>query len=1214
MHACIYVSIPVFVQLNVHIQVFTRLARAQIQDLAVSDARLLAPLGADMAAGALDEATVAVQSAQTVMAQFNLALAHLCTWENGMGGERRGGVEEEAAAAALCREVFGKIALVTSLCSDGGAAGRTLWCTMLSAAASALVDSDGVCIGVDGVEGLSARTPAVWRAGGGKGGVSPWVLQVFVLLRGGRGGLYDILPIHCELLPALVDLLTQTAETLLREWGRDLVQTSEDQGCDAAVAWGCNTLVALRQAVRKNRERKTAEGKKKEKKDGDRKRDHKRQEAIGRVADEDGENVGGEVAAGCGEGTSAVSGALMERPTDGIEDAVLDVCEAMWKTHPSIRGLQMNREGGPALMRAGSRKREKGKGAGATASVCGVGMLTALIEIVGQMPAEMLTGACQQALLLALAALDPLVIDTVSDDKDVSGFRLRTRALLASHLVSAAASGTRGHAQSSVAAWLLADASEVSGTQAVSDTCEVLHAIGRASCASSIATPEGGQPVAGGACAVPPDVIVGALKPYLVDGVSGGREALPDTGGFGAKRGRTQTAVGGEWGRCVRGCALVGGMVSAFVDQEWRGGGDVKDKRLPVHQDVAPEIAQLMTELEAIVVRAWRATGDEEGREGAKAGGVGQDRGLRRGLIAALAAHVLRYYAARRGRAEAKFQGGSSVVKLVGAILGHSMRVLLNPSEGDGSRGGDGEGQGRCRELEELRDECSRHFILTVCASMGHMKPVLREEGYRLVLAILLAPRLRMSEGRRAACIKELLHNSARHHVAVMTKAVLGELREQTTRASALTSLGFGDAFVTAGADVLGSEQEEALLQRVRATVSLVRSSLTAMTPHSRRWGPMLPQLPNVIANISALVTCLVQRPLHAAATATSPAAVTVDAARAAGGGREWGLVTGAARGPSDDALLSGAERSGRESRLLAAEPGGMAPRWQAAVSAAKVVALALQRSDAIELDTRGVQCALETAVSLLSAMAAAGLAVPGAETAGAELGGLGGDMGWEVEEDVGGEYEGGFGYEGGRNLRRRQVWYVLAARRVERGCVVIEAVTQVLLSIVLRRTEELPSVIPSVMKCMSVYLEWLIILGTHYHTLLRGYPAAAAMPHHSGRVATQDAEIGVCVEQAVESARNFGRLLTEMSKNKKRFNKYAPHLLLAFVAALDRHPAAWPEELKSEAMQGIYAVLEMCGKHELQQVHGLLTPSSRPLFQGLYEDFKRSYKYTGEA
>ena len=87
---------------------------------------------------------------------------------------------------------------------------------------------------------------------------------------------------------------------------------------------------------------------------------------------------------------------------------------------------------------------------------------------------------------------------------------------------------------------------------------------------------------------------------------------------------------------------------------------------------------------------------DEEEREGARAVGLGQDRGLRRGLIAALAAHVLRYYAAQRGRAGANFQGGSSVVKLVGAILSHSMRVLLDPSEGDGSRGGDGEGAGNC--------------------------------------------------------------------------------------------------------------------------------------------------------------------------------------------------------------------------------------------------------------------------------------------------------------------------------------------------------------------------------------------------------------------------------------------------------------------------------------------------------------------------------------
>ena len=67
-------------------------------------------------------------------------------------------------------------------------------------------------------------------------------------------------------------------------------------------------------------------------------------------------------------------------------------------------------------------------------------------------------------------------------------------------------------------------------------------------------------------------------------------------------------------------------------------------------------------------------------------------------------------------------------------------------------------------------------------------------------------------------------------------------------------------------------------------------------------------------------------------------------------------------------------------------------------------------------------------------------------------------------------------------------------------------------------------------------------------------------------------------------------------------------------MVALDRHPRSWPQALKDEVVQGIYAVINTCGKFELQQVHGLLTQSSRPLFQGLVADFKRSYKYTGEA
>ncbi len=56
-------------------------------------------------------------------------------------------------------------------------------------------------------------------------------------------------------------------------------------------------------------------------------------------------------------------------------------------------------------------------------------------------------------------------------------------------------------------------------------------------------------------------------------------------------------------------------------------------------------------------------------------------------------------------------------------------------------------------------------------------------------------------------------------------------------------------------------------------------------------------------------------------------------------------------------------------------------------------------------------------------------------------------------------------------------------------------------------------------------------------------------------------------VSAAVESARNYGRLLVELSKDKKRFSKYAPHTLLAFVVALDRYPRAWPALLKDEVL-----------------------------------------------
>ena len=70
-----------------------------------------------------------------------------------------------------------------------------------------------------------------------------------------------------------------------------------------------------------------------------------------------------------------------------------------------------------------------------------------------------------------------------------------------------------------------------------------------------------------------------------------------------------------------------------------------------------------------------------------------------------------------------------------------------------------------------------------------------------------------------------------------------------------------------------------------------------------------------------------------------------------------------------------------------------------------------------------------------------------------------------------------------------------------------------------------------------------------------------------------------------MESARNYGRLLEALCKDKKRFSKYAAHTLLSFVVAIDRHSGAWPAVLKKEVVVGIYAIIDMSSKFELQQV-----------------------------
>jgi hypothetical protein len=115
----------------------------------------------------------------------------------------------------------------------------------------------------------------------------------------------------------------------------------------------------------------------------------------------------------------------------------------------------------------------------------------------------------------------------------------------------------------------------------------------------------------------------------------------------------------------------------------------------------------------------------------------------------------------------------------------------------------------------------------------------------------------------------------------------------------------------------------------------------------------------------------------------------------------------------------------------------------------------------------RVVQLALQVAVSLVSAMAAAGFCVPAAASETAHtvapqaLDSFGGGGG-EAAVGGGGEVEDKGVVAEEVNWQQRQMF---AAGGVWRGCEVMEAVSDLLYSLVARRPQEVPSAIPALLQ-----------------------------------------------------------------------------------------------------------------------------------------------------
>jgi hypothetical protein len=179
-----------------------------------------------------------------------------------------------------------------------------------------------------------------------------------------------------------------------------------------------------------------------------------------------------------------------------------------------------------------------------------------------------------------------------------------------------------------------------------------------------------------------------------------------------------------------------------------------------VVRDVGDAVIALMSEVEEVVVRGWRQRAE---------------RGLTDvecGMMTALSAHVLKMHALRRALAASRATKiapaeGAQLVKEVGGMLAYALRVLLSQSAAAGGGGGV---RGSSRLVGErgglVEDSCSL-FLVTACSCFGGLKPSVSVEAYSMLLALLVAPHMHLSNDTRALCLRQLLLNSSRDHIAL---------------------------------------------------------------------------------------------------------------------------------------------------------------------------------------------------------------------------------------------------------------------------------------------------------------------------------------------------------------------------------------------------------------------------------------------------------------
>lgn len=91
----------------------------------------------------------------------------------------------------------------------------------------------------------------------------------------------------------------------------------------------------------------------------------------------------------------------------------------------------------------------------------------------------------------------------------------------------------------------------------------------------------------------------------------------------------------------------------------------------------------------------------------------------------------------------------------------------------------------------------------------------------------------------------------------------------------------------------------------------------------------------------------------------------------------------------------------------------------------------------------------------------------------------------------------------------------------------------------------------------------------------------------------------------------NAARLLQAVAAHKKRIDKYAMNILTDYVRVQEQMRLS--ADAKRILLDGIFALMDICNEHALQQLLVSMTPAGKVFFKNIRAEYMASHKFRGK-